>query len=271
MTGLAYDFNNLTIEDAGPILRELNDTKSFVMLPAPLLTLLFQKELSLQAFALYIFIFARANLHNDHMARLRMNDLLTFTKKAPSTVRAYLVELESHGLIERMYRSLGQKTVLIGCRLSFLSHDAEHMIRTTSNRKGRAASQIENETHMHLSKSEENLLTSPDNQRCAPPDNQRLNNNIASVSIKQTTTNPEKFNNSKSDPTTEFVFSIFSINEGNRALKALSNLGYPGKRGLEILEQMAYSFQRGNWNGSRDRAINSMLKLIRLNRWRSPF
>jgi len=114
------------------------------------------------------------------------------------------------------------------------------------------------------------LCLPPANQRCPSPDNQRLNNNTSFVSKQQNTNKPTSALSS-SDPTSEFVFSIFSLNEGNYALSKLADMTYTGKRGIEILEQMAYSFQRGKWNGDRRKAINSMLKLIRQNKWRSPF
>jgi len=270
MTELAYDQPYISIEDAAPLIREMNDTKSFIMIPAPLFKLLENKGLSLQAYALYNFIFGRASLNQDYCARLKMKDILEFTGKAPSTVRAYMVELESHGLIERLYRSLGQKTVLIGCKLTFSSIDSEALILKSSNRKGREVTRIENDNHSPLSPQEENLCLTTDNQRCPSPDNKRLNNNTSSVSKQQNTNNSTK-SSKGSDPTSEFVFSIFSLNEGNYALSKLADMAYTGKRGMEIMEQMAYSFQRGKWKGDRRKAINSMLKLIRQNKWRSPF
>jgi len=270
MTEYAYQVDSARTVSADTIIREMNDTKSFIMIPAPLFKLLENKQLSGNAFALYFFLYARASLNKDYVARLKMKDILNFTHKAASTVRAYMVELESHGLIDRLYISLGQKTVLTGCRLTFLSADAEILIRKTNNRKGREVAVIENKTHSKLSTEERKICTPPTNQRCTPLISQRLNNNSSSVLIKQNTAhqpNPPRSN----DPTSDFVFSIFTLNEGNYALAKLTALSYTGKRGMELLEQMAFSFQKGNWSDDRKKTINAMLKLIRLNQWRSPY
>ena len=248
MTNNQYNLND-RIGSAADCIDEMKDAKSFVMIPMPLLMLLQEKQLSLQAFALYTgLIYPRANLQKNYNAKFRMKDLVAFTRKSVSTIRNYLVELETAGLIARGYWTHGQKTILIGCELTFFDSDSESMIRDTANRSDAGSNK------------RSSLWPSPNNKRSPQPDNSRL-----ITTVKTSINNNNKQIVSFDDCSAKNTFEPFDLARIN---KSLSDLNISDPKGL--LNEMAFSFTHGKWKIPAKGKVNAMLKLIRSGKWRTP-
>jgi len=247
--------NDITIKindrvgGAADCINEMKDTKSFVMVPMPLLQLLQDKNISLQAFALYVgFIYPRANLQKNYFAKFRMKDLIAFTRKTSSTIRNYLVELERAGLIAREYWTFDQKTLLVGCELTFLDSDSETMIRETKNR-----SDAGQDKRSSLWPSQNNKRSpQPSNSRPITTEDKQINNNNKQ-SVPLINCSPDK------------IFEPFEI---ARIKKTLTKAGVSDPR--TVLNEIAFSVTNGTWNLPKSGKINAILKLIKKGSWRTP-